>query len=197
MKRQAGFTLVEMLVALSISAVIAVMAYQSISEVTAVKTHTEKHSDAFSALQRAVWWMEQDFAQLAPRSVQDELGSRIPAYRNEINRVELTRLAAFPSPYGESGLVRVGYMLENETLFRLVWPVLDRAPDTQVQKWAVLEGVKGFSVRQMDAQKQWHDQWPIEVEGQDSLRMLPDLVEITLNLEGFGELKRFLVGVDG
>ncbi|MBD3611728.1 MAG: type II secretion system minor pseudopilin GspJ [Hydrogenovibrio crunogenus] len=195
-KRQTGFTLIELLIAMAISAVLALLSYQAIHEVTQVKLTSDSKNERFSALQRAIWWMEQDFSQMAPRPVLDALGSMLPSYLASENQVELTRIATYPSPYGESGLVRVGYALEGETLYRLVWPVLDRAPDTQPQKWVLLEGVKRFEVRQQDQNRQWQRFWPQAELDETSMKKQPGLVEIRLDYEGVGLIRRLIVGAD-
>jgi general secretion pathway protein J len=193
-QKQSGFTLIELLVAMAISAVIAVLAYQSIAEVTDVSQNLEGKSTEFADLQRAIWWIEQDFAQMAPRTVQDVLGSSLPAYWVQPDRVELTRIALYPSPYGISGLVRVAYSVDNKKLIRWVWPVLDRAPNTEPQKIEILDGVTQFEVRQLNAQKAWQTNWP---EAEQSATELPGLVEIRFNYAGFGDLRRLILGVDG
>lgn len=214
---QLGFTLIELLIALSISAVIAILSYQSISQVSQVKLQTQTHTEKFSSLQRTLWWMEQDFSQMVARSVQDTLGQNIPAYQARNNQVELTRIAVYPSPYGVSGLVRVGYALEEGTLYRIVWPVLDRAPDTEPKRLAVLEGVSDFHIRQLKQAQtpnasgnnnsgnsdnapsngtqtaEWLDDWP---KSSKNLTELPGLVEIRFNYEGFGEVRRLVLGAD-
>lgn len=60
---QQGFTLIELLVALSISAVIAVLSYQSIDSVVRVQSSFFEHNDRMTAIQRTVWWLEQDMGQ--------------------------------------------------------------------------------------------------------------------------------------
>ncbi|PLA75570.1 type II secretion system protein GspJ [Hydrogenovibrio sp. SC-1] len=195
---QAGFTLIELLVAMAISAILAILSYQAVNEVTQVKSRLEANNERFSALQRALWWMEQDFSQMTPRPVLDSLGSVLPSYQMQGQQVSLTRIATYPSPYGESGLVRVGYRLEGEVLYRRVWPVLDRAPDTQVQQWELLDGVKSFRIRQMDEKRQWQSYWPPlrqETDGQPPPK-LPGLVEIVLEYEGVGQVRRLIRGAD-
>lgn len=196
LKPQAGFTLIELLIAMAISAVLALLSYQAIHEVTEVKSSSDAKNERFGALQRAVWWMEQDFSQMAPRPILDELGSMRPSYLAGENQVEFTRIATYPSPYGESGLVRVGYTLEGSTLYRLVWPVLDRAPDTQPQKWVLLEGVNRFQVRQRDQNKQWQRFWPKADLDEPSMKQQPGLVEIRLDYDGVGLIRRLIVGAD-
>ncbi len=186
--------MIELLIALTISAVIAVIAYQTVSSVVTLQDRTEKHASEMEQLQRAIWWMEQDFIQLAPRTVQDGLGGTLPAfqYRRDLG-VELTRIAEFPTPYGMGGLLRVAYRLEDGVLYRLVWPVLDRAPDTQPTKLPVLEHVERFEIRLLNANNEYVRSWPTE---QQVLTALPRLTEVSLEIEGMGEVTRLFMGAE-
>ncbi|MDG6777322.1 type II secretion system minor pseudopilin GspJ [Thiomicrorhabdus sp. zzn3] len=192
--RQRGFTLIELLIALSVSAVIAVIAYQAVSSVVTLQTRTEAHADDMDQLQRAMWWMEQDFIQLAPRTVQDGLGGTLPAfqYREDLG-VEFSRLAEFVTPYGRGGVIRVAYQWQDDILYRLVWPVLDRAPDTQPTRLPILQGVEEFELRLMNIQNVYVESWPGE---QQLLTALPKLTEVRLKLKGLGEITRLFMGVD-
>ncbi len=191
---QRGFTLIELLVALSISGVIAVLSYQSIDSVVRVQGSFFEHNDRMTAIQRAVWWLEQDVVQMAPRSVQDELGGRLPAfqYREDLG-LELTRLAEFPTPFANAGLMRVGYYLDGEQLYRTVWPVVDRAADSESVKLLLLDSVSRFSVRMLNPQNQWIESWPNAV---DSITSLPSLVEVVIELKDKGTLTKLIKGVD-
>lgn len=192
---QQGFTLIELLIAMAVSAVVAVLAYQAVDQVVTVKESSESSIERFQKVQRAIWWMEQDFTQMAPRTISDELGGTLPAYLNRSGQdVELTRIAIFPSPYGVSGLVRVGYLLEGETLYRLVWPVLDRAPDTEPLRLPILDKVVSFGVNQLSADGQWLSVWP---QQQEQTTLLPTLIEMRIEIEGLGEIRRLFPGVDG
>lgn len=191
---QQGFTLIELLVALSISAVIAVLSYQSIDSVVRVQSSFFEHNDRMAAIQRTVWWLEQDVVQMAPRSVQDELGGRLPAfqYREDLG-LELTRLAEFPTPFANAGLMRVGYYLDGEKLYRKVWPAVDRAADSEPVKLLLLGSVSRFSVRMLNQQNQWLENWP-SIE--DSITSLPNLVEVVIELKDKGTLTKLIKGVD-
>lgn len=191
---ESGFTLIELLIALAISAVIAVLGYQAVSSVVSVQTRTEAHAAKMEQLQRAIWWMEQDLIQLAPRTIQDGLGATLPAlqYRDDLG-LEFTRIAEFPTPYGMGGLLRVAYQLDDGVLYRLVWPVLDRAPDTQPTRLPVLDGVQAFDVRLLNARNEHVTSWPGE---QQPLTDLPKLTEVHLKIEGMGEMTRLFMGAE-
>lgn len=192
--QQAGFTLIELLVAMAVSAVIAIMAYQSIDSAVRITESHEQQQQDFSQLQRAIWWLEQDILQMTPRPVLDELGSVLPAMSLQPERFELSRIALYPTPQASGGLVRVAYVLEAEQLYRWVWPVLDRTPDSQPNRQLLLSGVARFEVRLLDPEQQWQGFWPLE---EMALNALPGLVEIIIELEDQRQFRRLLSGVEG
>ncbi len=193
--KQAGFTLIELLIAVAIASVIAVLSYQAIHQGVLIKENTDESVERFEAVQRTLWWMEQDFTQMAPRTVQDVLGSALPAFQLSYDYgAEMTRIAVYPSPYGVAGLVRIGYVLEDGVLYRQVWPVIDRAPDSEVERLPVLSDVARFDVRALNADNQWQEIWP---EADQPLTDLPKLIEVTLTLEDMGQIRRLFPGVDG
>lgn len=203
-KRQRGFTLIELLIALAISAIISALAYQAINSVVNVQTNVQAHSQRMAEVQRTVWWMEQDLVQLVPRGVQDGFGSLLSAYEYRADLgLELTRIAELPTPRASGGLLRVGYQLRDETLYRLTWPVIDRAPDSKPRRVAILSGVKRFELRFLNDKSQWVTSWPLEVDvpsiGGANVTLkkmpLPKMTEVLLELDDLGVLKRLFMGV--
>lgn len=194
MGNERGFTLIELLVAIAISAVIALLAYQAIDSATRVVAAQEGQKQKFSQLQQAIWWLEQDALQMTPRPILDELGSPLPAMQLINNRLEWTRIALYPTPQASGGLVRVAYELEGDQLIRWSWPVIDRAPDTQPRKTLLLTKVVQFQVNLLDEQQQWQTFWPQQAE---ALTFLPRMIEVIIEREGQGQIRRLLPGVEG
>ncbi|AEG31767.1 type II secretion system minor pseudopilin GspJ [Thiomicrospira cyclica] len=192
--QQGGFTLIELLIAIAVSAVIALLAYQSITSAVRVNEAHQAQQSALNQLQRAIWWLEQDIMQMAPRPVLDELGSSLAAMQLQPNQLELTRIALYPTPVSSGGLVRVRYVLEDGQLVRLSWAVLDRAPDSQPRRQVLLDDVVDFKVRVLDSRQEWLEFWPAIDQ---SLETLPGLVEVELVLKKQGQLRRLLHGVEG
>lgn len=191
--RQQGFTLIELLLALGISAVIAVLSYQSINSMVTVKQSVKQNADELQELQRLVWHLQQDLVQLVPRAIQDQLGESLPAldYRADTG-LELTRIAQFPTPNSTGGLLRVGYQIDNGSLYRLTWGELDRAQDTQVNRVKLLDEVSRFEVRFLDASDQWQTSWPAQVEQPTGL---PKLTKVLIDSEQYGLIERHFMGV--
>lgn len=200
MKSQQGFTLIELLIAMSIAAIISMLAYQTIDSGVRVNQSLETHQQELKRLQGAWWWLEQDLIQMAPRAVNDGLGGSLPAmtYRVDLG-LEFSRLSDAQSPLamaGSYGLNRVAYRLENKQLVRLLWPVMDRAPDSVPVRRVLLEDVQRFDLRFLDEQSQWRENWPPENRETPPLNnLLPKAVEVRM-LNRLGEVKRLFLGTD-
>jgi type II secretion system protein J len=102
-----GFTLIELLVALFITAIIFAMGYGAINQALKNRDSLQQQQDRLTAVQNAVRIMVQDFTQLVPRPVRDQLGeSSLPCLMGSPNGVSLTAgaLAATPGLGSPSGL---------------------------------------------------------------------------------------------
>ncbi len=73
--KRGGFTLVELLVALFITAILFAIGYGAINQALKNRDRVQQSQDRLVALQRTIRTMVQDFAQTAPRPVRDGLGS--------------------------------------------------------------------------------------------------------------------------
>ncbi|MEZ5671465.1 MAG: prepilin-type N-terminal cleavage/methylation domain-containing protein [Thiotrichaceae bacterium] len=74
-----GFTLLELLIALSIFALIAMMAYSGLLSVLQVGAHVEQTSQQLMRLQLTFQRVNQDVTQLVYRPIRNEYGDSLPA----------------------------------------------------------------------------------------------------------------------
>ncbi len=198
--RQQGFTLIELLVALFIAAIIFAMGYGAINQ--ALKSHdTLKEQQArILALQTVVRVMEQDLVQAAARPVRQPLGSGeqgafVGSPPDTQPLLALTR-AGWSNPAGvqRPGLQRVAYFLENKTLRREYWNVLDPTQTSTTVKRDLMNHVKAVTLRYLDINSQWQTQWPPATSCPtcDALMSRPLAVEITLDTEDWGKIVRVI-----
>lgn len=204
--RARGFTLLELLVALFIAAVMFAMGYAAIKQALTSRAALKQQQARFLELQTAVRVMEQDFVQLASRPVRQTLGEEPaqPALQGGAPGaqpiVALTRNGwANPAGLQRTGLERVAYLLENGTLRREHWEVLDPTLASTTVKRDLLTHVKGMSIRYLDSTHQWVDQWPPLTDAvqlgaplEIRLRQRPLAVQITLDTEDWGEIVRII-----
>jgi general secretion pathway protein J len=196
MRRSHGFTLLELLVALSIFAAIGVMAYSGLANVMRQQFQTEAYADRMQDLQLAYRVLKRDLEQFADRSIRNEFGDVTPALvaGGNFAGVEFTR-AGYPNPAGylRSNLQRVAYLIDGDQLVRRSWRVLDRSQDTLPDEQVLVEGAQGFVLRYLDVQNNWQERWPPASQaigaGTNAPAQWPRAVEVQLSLDDLGLLK--------
>ena len=191
---QRGFTLLELLIAISIFAVLSVMAYSGLRSVINTSQHTRIASQRFSAVQKLFLLVSQDLLLAVNRSVRDELGDASPAFDASLSDrsvlFSLTRSGMSAAPSIQPAMQRVSYQLVDGELYRLAWPVLDRVQSTDSRSVMLLPDVQSFEVTFL-GEDDWSNYWP--VAGQESLNgLMPRAVSINLNITGVGEIRRIL-----
>lgn len=198
-----GFTLLEVLIAIAIFVIVGAMAMGGYNELVTQSQILEENNARSRAVQSAVQRMVQDFSTLEPRPVREPLGeSYQPALRSDARSQLLAELthSGWSNPAGlpRSTLQRVAYRIDEEgRLRRDHWYVLDRTLGGEPVSRVLVDRVEGLTFRFMDNNGRWHEQWPpLGYSAPDAQRIRPIAVEITLELEDWGEIKR-LVEVPG
>lgn len=200
MKPAGGFTLLELLVALAVFAIVGLAAYAGLAAVLATRSRLEAEAAHLTEVRRALDLLAQDLAQLADRPVRDALGRTQPALAGDALArplLEFTR-AGWPNPQQapRAGLHRVAYVLRDATLYRLDWAALDRVDAAAPRESPLLGQVGQVRLRFLDAAQGWLPTWPPREAAGAARVPLPRAVEFTLVLAGWGELTR-LVAVPG
>ncbi len=187
--RSTGFTLFEVLIAVSIFAVIGVIAMTNLIQVGRSGERIEQADRQLSELQFALARMGKDLLQLIPRSVRDQYGDTQPALQLEASRLAFTRAGwsnLLQQP--RSSLQRVEYRYEDERLVRRFWPLLDQGYQERHVDQTLLEGVDNLQWRLLSRSKKIHERWPTEEPVAED--QVPVAVELSFELAGFGRIER-------
>lgn len=197
-----GFTLLELLIAISIFALLGLATYRMLDGVLRTDATTRAREQDLRELVRALAAFERDLLQAQPRPIRDPFGDPRPALVGEQTQaasIELTR-SGWRNPLGapRSRLQRVRWQLSGEQWQRRYWTVLDQAQDSQPQVQTALDGVLSFELRYLDAEGTWLDSWPrLDGEPNERLERLPRAVELLLEHRRYGQLRRVLRLPDG
>ena len=179
-QRQRGFTLLEIMIALTIFAVISTLAWQILDGAMRTSSATENSAAKLNPLQRAWSLMERDFFQLQARAPRNESA----VFSQDDDSVELTTLTGVS---GSVQLERVRWRLDAGHLYRDVWPAIDGPADVEPEAVPIVSEVKSAVWRFYS--KGWQKSWA------DATHQ-PEGVELTLTMKE-GETWRWVFMTPG
>ena len=189
--RMRGFTLIEILIALAIFAMVSAISFSGIMVMVDNRQQVQRFAERLEAVQTAFTLLERDLQQAVGRPIRDPFGDpRDALLSNDIGDLEFTR-AGRSNPLGlrRSELERVAYRIEDDELVRLSWGVLDQQPEPPRQDRTLLEGATDIALRFMDEDTEWRESWP-PPGAQPGTAQLPRAVEIVVELEGLDTITR-------
>jgi general secretion pathway protein J len=183
-RRASGFTLIEILVALLVFALLAGFGYRGLGAVLDAGERVTAETTKWRDLALAFEHMRLAFAQAAERPIRDRNDAAAPAFAGvAATRISSEPLVAFTRMgyAGHEGAAadqqRVGYRLRDDRLEQLAWPVLDQAPHTEPLSVPLLTGVRELSFAYLH-QGRWHAAWPIA----EATAQHPAAVQMALQL---------------
>ncbi len=201
-----GFTLLELLVSISIFSIIGLGANQMLRTVMDSNERVRASTSTYTGLNLAFATMARDFNQFVPRPVRDGYGEPVQAlvFESEDYAIEFTR-GGWTNPTGRprSKLQRVAYVVdyEEKTLKRLFWKVLDRAEDSEPVERIVLKGVNDLRITAVVVDETSEETETADEFVQDELEdeeseVIPAAVEVAIDTETLGEVVRVFQLVD-
>ena len=198
MRHSQGFTLIEVLVAMSVFAVMTILAYMSLGQTLANADMLGERMDRLQAIQRTMRYLSNDLSAASPRPVRSELGDTyMPAMMVSAanNFVLAVTHGSWSNPAGlpRSTQQRSVYLLEDGKLFRVYYNVLDSTYSNNALSTEILDRVESIEFRLLLDNGETTNQWPPPgAQGLAAEIMRPRAVEIILTLEGEGEIRRII-----
>lgn len=190
---ESGFTLIELMVALSIFALIAAAGVSLLGYSIGAQAAAGERLDDAAAIRRVGALLASDLAQAAPRISRDAEGRRQAAFLGGTGAPEEPALAfvrrGWSNEDGEarSSLQKVEYRLIDGALTRRIWPMVDGAEPMPPS--TLLRGVRSLSLRYRIG-GEWRERWDSKRPG-----ALPQAVELVADIERSGAIRQlFLVG---
>lgn len=212
---QKGLTLLEVLIALSIFALIGVASFRVLSAVIESQRTAEQHSTMMNQFNTVMNILDNDFQQLAERPVRTTADAPSiyspPLSLNEDDYPLIVTRAGWRNPLklSRSTFQRVAYSIgphpkstdknsqffEDDVVYLLRhhWPHLDVDKEQTPLTRPLLANVNGFSVQVLDDNFIKHTKWPPELSPSDPV---PELIAIELSFdhEELGQvIKRYKV----
>ncbi len=190
-----GFTLVELLVALAIFAILSGFAYRSLDALLESREALARESRKWRDVAVFVGRVERDLGAVLSRSVRGAAGTSLAPLSSTVDAVgaqagglALTRSGSALQENALAAPQRVAYRFDEGRIERLAWASMDAAPREEPAGVTVMSGVRAFSFRFLDPRGEWRTTWglPGSTEG------LPAAVEMTLDLSSGERIVRLV-----
>jgi general secretion pathway protein J len=163
--RQEGFTLIEVMVAILLMAIVSLIAWRGLDSVTRADTHLQASTEHTEALLRTLHQLERDIALRASIELREPLlndnddersgqpaAISVRSVDDQSFRLDVIRSAAT----SQNGLQRVRWWLKDQTLYRAAATPRDRYPlPAPKQAVAVLDSISDLQVRVWEPQMGW------------------------------------------
>jgi general secretion pathway protein J len=201
--RARGFTLIEVVIAMFIAAIMFAIGYGAINQALRDRDALNTSQDRVTEIQRGMRVVAQDFAQAGARAARDTSGTGqlMPAMTaNASNDIIVTfTRAGWSNPAGiqRPAEQRVRYRFVDNSLVRENWLAVDPALNTEPRQRTLLTKVKAVEIRFLDpVSRQWKTDWQPGATGQvapNSVSIIltrPLAVEFTVVFEDWGRIVR-------
>lgn len=181
-KKHKGFTLIEVLIALFIFAILAILTMRGVQTTLDAKHKSKVALDALSELEIAYTVMQEDIEQIVNRNAIEPRGGLKLAFLTLIdnqssvgdraglkdkygyNRLEFTRMGRSTSLLKNkvSSLQRVAYFQNEDKLIRHSWRQLDATSNTFVDKRRLLSNLEKFELYFVDSYGRKTPNWQLK-----------------------------------
>lgn len=190
-RRPRGFTLIEVLIAIAILALVATLAYRAVAALTESEARLATESSRWRALDGLFARLEADMREALPREARNG-GASEPAWLGAVDaagNAELRFSRAGPEFALEpgSGGQRIGYRLRDGAVQVLYWPRLDQPATVVPEAYALAGPIAQLRVAYLDAAGAWRERWPALGEA-----VVPRAVRVTVTLDRGEVIERWM-----
>jgi len=195
MKRCDGFSLLEVLVAVSLFALAMALAYGGLDAVLRGRAQLDAQADRLREIQTAVGLLERDLRGAVARPVRDGDRLRRGALELDPQGLALSRGGhANRLAQARAEVERVLWRLDGNRLERLRHSRLDRSPGGPLDESFQLDGVSRLEIEVLAEDGRWTARWPAPGSADD---LLPRAIRVRLEVTGLGRIERWFELVEG
>ena len=186
-----GFTLLEVLLAVAIVALIAILGYRALAALSDSETKLAAEATRWRTLDLFFARLEGDLRQAMPRPARLS-ETREPAWLGASDATGNSVLAfsragpEFALEAGSSGQ-RLAYRFRDGRVEVLYWSSYDRPRGVDPTAYALLDGVAAFRLAYLSKDGAWVDTWPSPGESE-----LPRAIKVDLTLVSGEAIERWL-----
>ncbi len=201
MSKTRGFTLLEILIALTIFAILATLTSTALYNAFNTRERVNQQANQLNILSLALSLFENDTQNVLNRSISGNEMHAYPPFIGEAEYVEFTR-GGMTNPLAQqqrSSLQRVAYRCQDNQLIRRSWLVLDSLEhNRQYQDKILLSGLTACHFGYVGRDKQFLSAWQAYALQQNQHQAtLPMAIQLSLVLNNWGEISLLFLIPEG
>lgn len=191
MEHQKGFTLIEILIALTVFAVLASITSSSLYYAFNTRSRVNAQSEQLGALQLTVSILQQETTEILERAVRGNNLHIFPAFVGQAQYFEFTHDGAInpQSIEKRSTLKRVAFLCEDGKLLHRTWESLDPIDRNTYEDRVLLDNSTACHFNYINQNGQPLQEWREQAVTQNQHKeLLPKAIQINITLTTWGEL---------
>ncbi|MDX2347037.1 MAG: type II secretion system minor pseudopilin GspJ [Legionella sp.] len=177
MRNSHGYTLIEVVIALAIFAILGTLSVGVLSRAFDTKARLATQIEPLNHIQLAIARITQNAAQIVARPVLNQDIKKTPAFVGNTHSIEFTRGGFISTPT----LKRMALSCEDGNLIQSTWLTLDKFDETPPQQQILLSQLTQCYFTLLSQDKTWSDTW-----GENNT--LPAAFKLHLNIKSLGEI---------
>lgn len=196
MNKLKGFTLIEILIALTVFAVLATITSSSLYYAFTTRTLVNAQADRLNSLQLAISLIQQDTIQAIERPIRGNEMRLFPAFIGQTHYLELTRDGTInpQSIEKRSTLERIALVCEEDKLMRRTWPSLDSNDRNTHEDKILLDNLKECHFNYLNQNLQSLPEWREQALTQNQRKEpLPKAIQLNITLKDWGEMNYLFI----
>lgn len=189
MKKSPGFTLLEILIALSIFSILAVITSVAMFHAFNTRAKVNTQADILHSVQLSMSLLQHDMRQMTNRAVRGNDMRLVSALIGQSGYLEMTRdgIANPESMEKRSTLKRIALICESGTLKRRTWASLDTPNHNNWEESVLLDNLSSCKFSYLDHSlhvlNEWREVTPEHSKGGESL---PKAVQLNITMNPWG-----------
>lgn len=191
MRQSKGFTLIEILIALTVFAILATITTSSLYYAFDTRTRVTLQAEKLNTLQLALSLIQQDISQAVERAIRGNEMHLFPIFVGQPQYLEFTR-DGYINPQSmekRSTLKRVALVCKDGKLLRRTWSTLDPTNRNTYEDKTLLDGITECHFNYLNQSSQLLPEWREQAVNQNQNKEpLPQAVQINITLKEWGEM---------
>ncbi|KTD55723.1 type II secretory pathway protein LspJ [Legionella santicrucis] len=190
-KKFQGFTLIEILIALAVFAILATITTSVLYNAFTTRSRVNEQSNRLNELQLAISLLQQDTSQAVERAIRGNEMRLFSAFIGQPNYLEFTRdgMVNPGSIEKRSTLKRVAYVCQEGTLIRRSWNTLDTLNRNAYEDKPLLSHLTdchfGYLNQNLEILPEWREQ---AVSLNQRKEPFPKAIQVNMTLRDLGEI---------